>query len=270
MFLHARSKDRAFSLGSYPLETLPRDDAILATERNQPRRPAPADAAGDAPLAVAALKYRDIFGTSAEQEPAPARAPVPDDPKARTGDVKGMAYFMDAAMVGICEMAPNAWLEDADPLPHSHAIVLMIEDGKVPEPDNAAHGWVGPAVREMSDMRAAEIAVCVARHIRAMGFDARADVPGHRLTDGGRLAVMAGLAVPAGRPADQSLSRLILFPRGRHHGIRAGDRPAACRLGGGRARPALLVGAERRDFGPGAQPARPPAVPFQPLSRWNR
>ncbi len=198
MFLHARSRDRAFSLGSYPLETLPRDDAILATERNQPRRPAPADAAGDAPLAVAALKYRDIFETSAEQEPAPARAPVPDDPKARTGDVKGMAYFMDAATVGICEMAPNAWLEDADPLPHSHAIVLMIEDGKVPEPDNAAHGWVAPAVREMSDMRAAEIAVCVARHIRAMGFDARADVPGHRLTDAGRLAVMAGLAVRQG------------------------------------------------------------------------
>ncbi|MCY4395874.1 MAG: hypothetical protein OXC10_12140 [Rhodospirillaceae bacterium] len=195
MFFHARSRDRAFSLGTYPLETLPRDDAILAAERDRPRSPAPQDAAGDAPLAAAALKYRDIFETSADQEPAPARAPVPDDPEARAGDVKGMACFMDSAMVGICEMAPNAWLEGVEPLPHSHAVVLLIEDGKVPEPETIAQGWVAPAVRETSDMRAAEIAVVVARHIRAMGFAAAADVAGHRRTDAERLAVMAGLAV---------------------------------------------------------------------------
>ncbi|MCY4066276.1 MAG: hypothetical protein OXF57_07935, partial [Rhodospirillaceae bacterium] len=176
MLLHPRSRDRDFALGNYPLETLPRDDAILAAERESPRRAAPEDAAGAAPLAVAAVKYRNIFAASADQEAAAARAPVPDDLHARARDVKGMAYFMDAAMVGICEMAPNAWLEGAEPLPHSHAVVLLIEDGRAPEPHNLAHGWVAPAVREMSDMRAAEIAVCVARHIRAMGFAARADV----------------------------------------------------------------------------------------------
>ncbi len=200
MFLHARSRDRDFSLGSYPLETLPRDDGILGRERERPRRAAPAqaapsDEAARTPLAAAAVKYRDIFAVSADQPPAAARAPVPDDLAARSRDVKGMAYFMDAAMVGICEMAPNAWLDSADPLPHSHAVVLMIEDGRLPEPHNAAHGWVAPAVRETSDMRAAGIAVCVARHIRAMGFAARADLAGHRLTDAERLAVMAGLAV---------------------------------------------------------------------------
>ena len=198
MLLHPRSRDRDYALGTWPLEALPRDDAILAAERERPRRAAPPDAAGAAPLAAAALKYRDIFAVSADQEAAAARAPVPDDLQARSRDVKGMAYFMDAAMVGICEMAPNAWLEGAEPLPHSHAIVLLIEDGKVPEPDNLAHGWVAPAVREASDMRAAEIAVCVARHIRAMGFAALADVAGHRHTDAGRLAVMAGLAVRQG------------------------------------------------------------------------
>ena len=195
MLLHPRSRDRDFSLGTYPLETLPRDDAILAAERDRPRRAARHDTAGDGPMAAAALKYRDIFAASADQESAPARAPVPDDLEARARDARGMAYFMDAAMVGICEMAPNAWLEGAEPLPHSHAIVLLIEDGREPEPHNTAHDWVAPAVREMSDMRAAEIAVCVARHIRAMGFAARADVAGHRQTDAERLAVMAGLAV---------------------------------------------------------------------------
>ena len=195
MLLHPRSRDRDFSLGTYPLETLPRDDAILAAERDRPRRAGLHDTAGDGPMAAAALKYRDIFAASADQDSAPARAPVPDDLEARARDAKGMAYFMDAAMVGICEMAPNAWLEGAEALPHSHAVVLLIEDGRAPEPHNAAHDWVAPAVREMSDMRAAEIAVCVARHIRAMGFAARADVAGHRRTDAERLAVMAGLAV---------------------------------------------------------------------------
>lgn len=195
MFLHPRSKDRDFSLGTYPLETLPRDDAILAAERDRPRREAPEDAAGSAPLAAATLRYRDIYAGAAEQEPAPARAPVPDDLQARARDVKGMALFMDAAMVGICEMVPNAWLEGAEPLPHSHAVILLIADGKLPESHNIAHGWVAPAVRETSDMRAAEIALCIARHIRSMGFAARADVAGHRRTEAERLAVMAGLAV---------------------------------------------------------------------------
>ncbi len=195
MLFHARSKDRPFSLGTFPLECLPRDDAIMAVESDGPRILAPVDAAGNAPLAAAARKYRDIFAASAGQEAAAAKAPVPDDLKARASDVKGMAYFMDSAMVGICKMVPNAWLEGIDALPHTHAVVLMIEDGKRPEGHNLAKDWIDPAIREISDMRAAEIAVCVARHIRAMGFEARADVPGHRYVNADRLAVMAGLAV---------------------------------------------------------------------------
>ena len=71
---------------------------------------------------------------------------------------------------------------------------------------------------------------------------------------------------PGERGAGQPISRRRLFPRRRYDGIRAGDRPAARRRSAGRARPALLVGAERRDLGPGAQPARAPAVPRELLS----
>jgi reductive dehalogenase len=54
---------------------------------------------------------------------------------------------------------------------------------------------VQPARDAVADMRAAEIAVCVAGHIRAMGFAARAHIAGLSLVDAERLAVLAGLAV---------------------------------------------------------------------------
>ena len=59
-----------------------------------------------------------------------------------------------------------------------YAAVIVVECERVPEPDNLVHDWVAPAVGEVSDMRAAEIAVCLARHIRTMGFPASAHVAG--------------------------------------------------------------------------------------------
>jgi ferredoxin len=58
-------------------------------------------------------------------------------------------------------------------------------------------------VQELAEMRATEIAGNLAGHIRLMGFDARADVPGQRFLDEERLAVLAGLAV---RRDDESLA----------------------------------------------------------------
>ena len=58
-----------------------------------------------------------------------------------------------------------------------------------------ARDWVEPARDAVADMRAAEIAVCIAGHIRTMGFPARAHFTGHTLSTPSRLAVLAGLAV---------------------------------------------------------------------------
>ena len=70
-----------------------------------------------------------------------------------------------------------------------------MERPRPPEPDKLAREWIEPARAEIADMRAAEIAVCVAGHIRAMGFSARAHFIGNSLVDAERLAVLAGLAV---------------------------------------------------------------------------
>ena len=198
MIFHARSKNRPFHYGLFPLETLPRDDGVTAVESGAPPRSAPDRVTNGADLAHVADNYRSILAQFVNDEVAPERAPVPDDLDRRAADIKGNAYFMDASQVGICRIPDNAWLIDAEKGAQSHAIVLLVEDGKVPDKDNLAHGWVALSIRAVTDMRAAEIAVVVSGHIRHMGFEARPHIRGHEILDAQRLAVLAGLGVRDG------------------------------------------------------------------------
>jgi len=195
MFFHPRSKDRPYHLGPFPLETLSRDESVFAREAARPQLSALPEAAGDGPLARAAAHYRALFAQLADGPSAPARAPVPDDLARRAVDIKGAAYFLDAAQAGICAIPPSAWLAGCAPPPHGYAVVILVERPRVPEPDNPAREWIRPARAAVADMRAAEIAICIAGHVRAMGFAARAHFAGHGAVDRGRLAVLAGLAV---------------------------------------------------------------------------
>ena len=198
MIIYPKSRNRPFHLGPFPLEALARDDAVTATESARPRRAAPVRATPDGLLVDAVDRYSEIYAQFIEGEGVAIRAPLPDDLERRTVDVKGAAYFMDASQVGICRIPGNAWLEGSEPEPHGHAVVILVEDGRVPEPDNLAHSWVAPAVRAASDMRAAEIAALVAGHIRQMGYACRTHYAGHETADRDRLAVLAGVALRRG------------------------------------------------------------------------
>lgn len=198
MLIHPRGKNRPYHLGPFPLETLTTDESVAAREAARPALAAPAQAAAEGPLAHAADHYRELFARFADGKVAEQQAPVPDDLARRAADIKGAAYFLDAAQVGICRMAPNAWLAGGDHPAHGHAVVIMVEEPRLPEPDNLAREWIAPARARIADMRAAEIAVCVAGHIRTMGFAARAHFAGFSLVDSERLAVLAGLAVRGG------------------------------------------------------------------------
>ena len=108
---------------------------------------------------------------------------------------------MDAAQVAIAGMPANAWragVARSNLADHGFALVVLVEPGRVPAPDDRAHEWVAPAVADVAAMRAAEIAVCLARHIRRLGFPADAHVAGRSAVDEVRLAVLAGLGVRDG------------------------------------------------------------------------
>jgi hypothetical protein len=235
MLLHARSKNRPYHLGPFPLEALTRDDAVALAEAARPPVAAAPARAAEGPLSAALRHYRDLFAGLAEAEPAKQPAPVPDDLARRAADVKGCGYFMNASQIGICRIPDNAWCLGADRDAHRYAVVILVEHGRVPEPDNLAHGWIAGCQAAAAEMRAAEIAVCVARHIRAMGFAARADLPGAIKLDHARLAVLAGLAVRRGEDVANPFlgTRFALAVVSTAYAL-AVDRPLApgARLGG--------------------------------------
>ena len=197
MLLHPRSKDRPFHLGPFPLESLLRDKTVVATETGRPATSEEPSSISriDNVLSRAADHYREIFSTYAEGTPASAKAPVPDDLERRSIDIKGGAYFMDASCAGICRIPQNAWISGSTALQHDFALVIMVEHSRPAEPDNLAHEWTRSAITATADMRACEIACCLAEYIRQMGFNAKAHVAGNQSLDVERLAVLAGLAV---------------------------------------------------------------------------
>lgn len=200
MLLHPRSKDRPFHLGPFPLESLPRDEGVVAIEVGRmaiPLMPTTIRRPDDV-LSRAVDHYRELFSKFAEGTPTNAKAPVPDDLERRSVDIKGGAYFMDAGCAGICRIPENAWMAGVAKPPHDFALVVMVEHPRRPETSNLAHEWTRTTVEATADMRACEIACCLAEYIRHMGFNARAHVAGNQLLDIERLAVLAGLAVRRG------------------------------------------------------------------------
>ena len=197
MLFKTKADDRPFHLGPFPLEVLPRNQAIAEQERNAPAVPAQTrKTPPNGPLGTALRDYLDIFSNAAITEPAASRAPVPDDPHRRMVDVKGYSYFMDASQVGICEIPEQAWCSDHTPTPgHRFAVVLLLEHGRLPEADNPAREWIDGAIEDAADTRIGGIGVCLAGHISQLGWSAQAHIASRSCVDAERLAVLAGLAV---------------------------------------------------------------------------
>ncbi|MGI9521590.1 MAG: Fe-S protein [Hyphomicrobiaceae bacterium] len=196
MFLRSSNETRPYHLGPHPQEILPRDITIRTRENNvaQNRHDVKA-VASDSAFGKALVKYRTLFDTLSDGPVAPERAPVPRDPTRRTIDIKGGGYFLNASLIGICRMPSSAWLAETDHSSHAYAIVICVEHGREPEADNLAAGWVNGCAQAASDLRATEIACCLAGHIRLMGFAARAHSTKQSQLDVERLAVLSGIAV---------------------------------------------------------------------------
>ena len=193
------NKARPYHLGPFPLERIARDAGLLENEIGKARQARPdRPPAADGQFAAAIDKYHAIFHSLRADDPAPAKAPVPDDLGRRAVDVKGAAYFLNASQVGICELPDNGWLTDAAPLPHSHAVVILVQHPRQPEAGSLANDWVAGSVDAMAGFRAYEIGISIANQVQKMGYSAIAHDVRHGDVDLERLAVMAGLCYRAG------------------------------------------------------------------------
>ncbi|HEY5622358.1 MAG TPA: reductive dehalogenase domain-containing protein, partial [Gammaproteobacteria bacterium] len=192
------NKTRPYHFGPYPLERISRDASVAERELAEAPSARP-DAAptGDSNLAAAIEKYHQIFHALRADEPAAARAPVPDDLGRRAVDIKGSAYFLNASQVGTARLGESCWRSGSSPLPHTHAVVILVEHPRTPEAGTLANAWTADAVAQAADFRAYEIAISVANHIQFMGYSAVAHDIRHGDVDLERLSVLAGLAVRA-------------------------------------------------------------------------
>jgi len=192
MILADKNKARPYAFGPFPFEVLPRDPSIVEAEcAHALQMPAGVDAKGS--YGRIACEYQARFEQFRDGDVAPGKAPLPDDLSIRASDLKGFCYFLDAAHAGICRLPGSIWLPETQQRAHSHALVVLVEHGRLPESDNLAFEWVRDSARDVGNMRAAEIAVCLARYIRALGFGATAHTSRECDVDLARLAVLAGI-----------------------------------------------------------------------------
>jgi len=184
------SKDRPFHLGPWPLERLPR--AALALPASIPSQPRAAVPHAKASLAPCFPEYFSVFRAALDGKVAPAQAPVPAEGGERSANLKSHAYFLDAALVGVCDLDAHDW--SAAPLAgHRHAAVFLVEFGREAAPGEPGAGWIGGSNEERTDLRATELAAVLSGMLRAMGFAARGHAAGASAVQLERLALKAGL-----------------------------------------------------------------------------
>lgn len=200
MFFKARNTERPFHWGPYALERLPHDATITNTEADRPAISRPRRQIPDPEnlFGKALNKYHRIFSKTGIVDPLPEKAPIPDDLKRRSQDIKGAGYFLDASGIGICKIPNNSWLKDGKQYNHNHSVVIMIAHSRTPEADNLAYSWVRGFEEITAEFRAFEIAISIAEHIQWMGFSAKAHDWVNGSVDMDRLTILSGLAIRHG------------------------------------------------------------------------
>ena len=199
MFVRAANDTRPYHFGPLPMETLPRDARIIRLEKDRPALATSShEASPPSSFIQAVQKYQTLFDSLASGVPASKRAPVTDDLDRRTMDVKGGGYFLNASQIGICRIPSSGWLESVERPDHAFAIVIVVEHGRQPEASNLASRWVEGGLQKSGDLRAGEIACCLAGYIRHLGFAAKAHSATQTDVDLDRLAVLAGTVVRRG------------------------------------------------------------------------
>ncbi len=193
MLLRERSSKRPVQLGPWPLEALKRDPSLLRGTLYSPAEDSHTTNDPDSTLADVASLYGSYYLPFIEGPAADEKAPVPDELEKRTAEIKGAAYYLDAAQVGVCEITDACWRIDHSPK-HPLAVVLMVEFGRDIEAENPASEWICGAEHEIAKLRALEIACCLAGHIRTLGYNARVHTDGDPLVYLEQLALRAGIA----------------------------------------------------------------------------
>ncbi len=181
-------------MGGYPLERLKRVGLDKLREGPRAFEPASRDATLLGSVGQVDRIYLELFAKYRDGPVAPRRAPIDVDPETIAHDLKAAGYFLDATMMGACDLPRDAWAVvtavDAD---QRHALVVLVEHGRPVESANAASAWIKNSDTLRSTMRALEIANVLAGYIRNLGWGAKSHAVSCSDVDIDRLVVRSGL-----------------------------------------------------------------------------
>ena len=191
-------RDRPVHLGPHPAERLRRlaPDAIPHDWVGKtPDSPDENAVPGPQAVTKGFVRYQELFDVGRSGEPAPQRAPIPDDPAEVAANLTAGCYFLDADATATCLVPPEAWLHSnlGDMENHRWAVVVLIEFIHGVESGDPGDGWMLGCQQAAADLRATELSVITAGYIRNLGYDATAHTAGESDIDLGRVALQAGL-----------------------------------------------------------------------------
>ena len=185
--------ERPVYLSPFPVERLPRaalSDEVLRVirDRQTDSRPATANV-----LASICREYCEIYERFRDGAVAPEKAPYFEEPAARSNELKSMALFFDATLVGVSNIPELVWLGKAIP-DHTCAVVLAVEYNDYVEHDNPVHDLIRGSDGAVAKLRATEVATVISGYIRQLGFSAVAHTPHRTDISLAAMAVKSGIA----------------------------------------------------------------------------
>ena len=144
-------------------------------------------------------------------EAAPEKAPLPNDPVKLAEHIKALCHFLDADMVGICEMPQWAWYShdfEGKPIEarHKYAIVIVIDQGWDTFEGSSGDDWVSGAQSYRAYLKGSTVSTIVADYIRRLGYPAQS----HSNADGDVLQIP--LMLLAGLGEMSRIGELVLNP----------------------------------------------------------
>ena len=163
------NRNRPLHLGPLPLERLARSRVAPDPAALHDRFPAPSRTA----LGRIVNEYIALFEQFRSEDPAPERAPYPKDSLRLANELKANCYFLNASLAACCGIPDSAW-SGAPIEGHRHALAIVVEFGRDPEPGNLAADWVRGSEYDCALLRAAEIALISAAFLRRLGYSATA------------------------------------------------------------------------------------------------
>ena len=191
---------RPLHLGKYPMEMIKRvDKTTTYISSDVPRMPKRANFfvrsgfgdlgakqqkevrrfTGKMPLNNAFGRVMRAVTPLQRQEAKPEEAELPDDLVARSNHLKALCTFLDADIVGICEVPEYAWyshnLDGTAIEPrHKYAIVMLIDQGYETMAGSSGDDWISASQSYRAYLRGAEVATVVSGYLNELGYEAQA------------------------------------------------------------------------------------------------